>query len=665
MRDGLKSLGIHFWEALACMVFAVFAMQLAGWFRVCAAFQVLFMLGGVYKIWPMPWGVRSLVILGISIVVWLTRSQFNPQIYLFIVFQVLFLMFSQRTHHPGPVFRLSTLILLTPFVLMSLPPGIALTVSFAVTVLILSQMIAYYSGMRPRIAFWWFLKRSLRKETVFVLAMVTGLFALGLKRMNDGASLRSGVSGLSSELSPGAIQRLALSNAIAMKIQFEDPLLVNPSELYFRSTTLEEPSGFSWNAAPSRIVKTGREGADRIRYRSILSSRYAAFLPMLDVGLKAEFGGNHTTYGRSNGTFFPSKIRSSWIHYHGESSFENNLPLDNEDRMNLTAIPDGLSDEVLKLAKGLSSTGKSEDFLKAWTGYLIHNKYVYTLVPGEGATTAEDFIFAAKAGYCEHYASATALLARAAGIPARVVTGFMGGQWTADTKALLVRDLDAHAWTELWSDVAKKWVRFDPVQVIAPDRIRMGSEDWLRSIGARLPFDWDSDQSLLYQAVLLQIEELFAWMQSDILDWLVSILIRYSQEIALFGFIGILGSYLWVRRQKKTLERRSVESRMIRRLEAFLGKRHLGRERGETVLAWLDRIAHLVPSASAAFKEFSKVYAQIAYSSERKEGDLKSMKAAAEKVMKLIKTHKSSKIAQSFDLHKKDRPGVGSDSRGP
>src|SRR6185437_15769255 len=122
----------------------------------------------------------------------------------------------------------------------------------------------------------------------------------------------------------------------------------------------------------------------------------------------------------------------------------------------------------------------------------------YTLAPAPlGRDAMDDFLFDTREGFCEHYSSAFTVLMRAAGIPARVVTGYQGGYWNALGGYLLVRNSDAHAWSEVWL-AGHGWVRVDPTAAVRPQRISMGAaaapgqlpwyqSGWLQSMRNR----WD------------------------------------------------------------------------------------------------------------------------------------------------------------------------------
>ena len=113
-------------------------------------------------------------------------------------------------------------------------------------------------------------------------------------------------------------------------------------------------------------------------------------------------------------------------------------------------------------------------FVQAVLRKFRDEEYFYTLEPPRlEADSIDDFLFNTRRGFCEHFASAFTMLARAAGIPAHVVTGYQGGEFNAMGGYLIVRQSDAHAWSEIWID-GRGWVRIDPTAAVAPERIERG-----------------------------------------------------------------------------------------------------------------------------------------------------------------------------------------------
>jgi hypothetical protein len=102
----------------------------------------------------------------------------------------------------------------------------------------------------------------------------------------------------------------------------------------------------------------------------------------------------------------------------------------------------------------------------------------------------DDFLFETRLGFCGHYASTFTLLMRAAGVPARVVTGYLGGEWNPIGHYFIVRQSDAHSWTEVWLE-GRGWTRVDPTGVVAPERLRRGILDILpNAVSAPARFVW-------------------------------------------------------------------------------------------------------------------------------------------------------------------------------
>ena len=123
--------------------------------------------------------------------------------------------------------------------------------------------------------------------------------------------------------------------------------------------------------------------------------------------------------------------------------------------------------------------------------------FYYTLQPPPlGSEGIDDFLFRSRSGFCEHYAGAFVFLMRAAGVPARVVTGYQGGESNPLGDYLIVRQADAHAWAEIWL-AGQGWVRVDPTAAVAPERIEDGAAT---ALAGELP----APVRLLRESVALQ-----------------------------------------------------------------------------------------------------------------------------------------------------------------
>jgi hypothetical protein len=138
-----------------------------------------------------------------------------------------------------------------------------------------------------------------------------------------------------------------------------------------------------------------------------------------------------------------------------------------------TQLPAGFNPRTIALAQQLRNENPGATpaaLVQAALRLLRTGGYTYTLSPGVyGVHTADEFWFDRKEGFCEHIASAFAVLLRAMDIPVRVVTGYQGGQPNAVDNYWVVRQSDAHAWTEVWLE-GRGWVRMDPTSVVSPGR---------------------------------------------------------------------------------------------------------------------------------------------------------------------------------------------------
>jgi hypothetical protein len=136
-------------------------------------------------------------------------------------------------------------------------------------------------------------------------------------------------------------------------------------------------------------------------------------------------------------------------------------------------LPAGFNPRTLALAQQWRAEAGGDDdaaiIRRAMS--MFHDSFAYTLaVPLAGRNAVDEFLFDTREGYCQHFSSAFVVLMRAAGIPARVVTGYAGGNYNRIGGYWLVRRSDAHAWAEVWLP-GRGWVREDPTAAVSPERV--------------------------------------------------------------------------------------------------------------------------------------------------------------------------------------------------
>ena len=559
---------------------------------------------------------------------WFWRLAGREHLMKLFIFQLLFVFFATSETRPAAVLRILCGLVAGVMVFSELPALYGLAAAVLVLLVSVGGLISLWSSMTLHQALIWFAKRSIRKETIFLILFLAGIAAIGLRQAQNYANTQAGLSGLSSVLKPGSLNHLQLSPALALRLKFVKIPSFDLSAAYIRGSVMDRVAGFTWSQGPSRLRRRLDPATNDMKYRISVSPRYADFIPVLDFGLSVESANKETpiNYGRDNGVFAPQEYSTLWREFNAHSSLRPFHNLKNEDRRLLLQVPGDLDPKVVKLAKQLGGEGPDvKKFTSRLAKYFATDGFRYTLEPGGDSATLELFLFQGKSGYCEHYSSATATLARLSGIPARVVAGFLGGAWEQSALTLFVRDLDAHAWVELWDDTAQAWTRFDPVETIAPERVSMGSEYYLRSIGANIPDELSLREKLWMTTFFIELDNFLAGLSSDVTGSAAQSIIDHGEELALLGAVGLTISYVFLLRRRHRLQTARPEIKVITELESFLRRRNLERSAGEPVHSWLLRIANQSSAADQELMGFAEVHARFCYGKRPNPEDLKRM----------------------------------------
>jgi len=288
-------------------------------------------------------------------------------------------------------------------------------------------------------------------------------------------------SGLSGEMTPGGIGRLAIDYVPAFRVRFEGKP-PPPPDLYWRGPVLNDFDGFTWRRNRGTYHPGARlemVGAPT-RYRVTLEPSQQRWLFALDTVDSVSRRDAFIAYqDRQLSVIEPI---TSTVSYDAVSYLQTRSqgPLANAARRLETALPPDRNPRARALARALRArTGSDAEFARVVLGWFGDNGLEYTLEPGVTTIDSVDTtLFDSKRGFCGHFASAYATMMRAAGVPARIVTGYLGGEWNPVGGYLLVRQSDAHAWTEIWLE-GTGWTRIDPTAVVAPERLQLGIFDLL------------------------------------------------------------------------------------------------------------------------------------------------------------------------------------------
>jgi len=293
-------------------------------------------------------------------------------------------------------------------------------------------------------------------------------------------------AGFSDRLSPGSVSSLANSSEVAFRAEFPDGKIPPLGAMYWRGVVMWHGEGLEWEApnAPAVLPRTsqGPPHGQAIRQWITIEAHDARWMFALDWPVNSPSGatlapGNYLLSNqpihkprRYEVVSYP-EIPSNRLHF--------------REREPLLQVPTATSPAVRALAQSwLAEKAEPHAIVNKALEFFRTQGFRYSLSPGDyRKNDLEEFLFHRRLGFCEHYAASFATLMRLAGIPARVVTGYLGGEYNEIGHFFLVRQADAHAWCEVWFPDSG-WQRIDPTAVVAPDRINLGFNSFLERRGA-------------------------------------------------------------------------------------------------------------------------------------------------------------------------------------
>lgn len=301
----------------------------------------------------------------------------------------------------------------------------------------------------------------------------------------------AGKSGLSEEMTVGNIASLVMDEGIAMRVRFNTPNGRPPEQqhMYFRGPVLTHFDGTRWTASNWFDPRMNDQGVPAsaqlevlgapISYEVTLESNNRPWLLLLDAADQRP-ALPHNMRARMTPAlqWLVNRPISSVLRYSAQSHVDfRSGPMERTSALQpLVDLPHGFNPRTVALAQEMRADPQLANrgnmaFVNAAMQRLRTGGYSYTLDPGvNGKHAADEFWFDTKQGFCEHIASAFVILMRALDIPARIVTGYQGGEMNGIDGYWTVRQSDAHAWTEVWIE-QRGWVRVDPTGAVMPTRI--------------------------------------------------------------------------------------------------------------------------------------------------------------------------------------------------
>lgn len=401
------------------------------------------------------------------------------------------------------VFFLGFVLVLAAF-LRSQSLGTALAMALSVLGLLTALALAHMPGGRPSLRSAAGLTlRSALVGTPLVLLLF--LFFPRLPPLWGVPAAPVGQTGLSDELQLGQVAELASDERLAMRLRFADGETPPPEQRYFRGPVLSRLDGPRWRAEPAGLDLPGGaeppaqpgSAAPPRRYTAWIEPGATRNLPLPEFTQRPPTvdGLDEPPLPHRDGQWLARQPWAARLQVQGEARLLDALPaaLAGAPTATETALPPGRHPRTRAWAQAWAQTLRRDAALgagptadpqdrfaeRASAALLAHIRrggYQYTLAPGlpeEGADPVDAFWLDQREGFCEHYAVAFVVVMRSLGVPARIVTGYQGGQPNALDGWLDVRQSDAHAWAEIWQP-GRGWLRVDPTAAVAPERIRLG-----------------------------------------------------------------------------------------------------------------------------------------------------------------------------------------------
>jgi len=263
-------------------------------------------------------------------------------------------------------------------------------------------------------------------------------------------------TGIADSVVLGKVGQIQQDNTVAFRVYGLSKGLKN---MYWRVSVFDTYVGNEWISTKKQEIPVLSYKGKLTYYTVMLEPTFERYLPALDypVNVQNLEGLAGKVSMLSGGVFGFSKEITRPIRYTAVSS---DTPPLYEDPQDYTQVPKGVSKSIVELAHELSKGAKDqEDMLKNLERFFSKG-FKYSLELGRySGDPLEYFLFVSKKGNCEYYASATAILLRLMGIPARVVGGFKGGVWNDYGNYYVITNSMAHVWVEAY--VKGRWVRVD------------------------------------------------------------------------------------------------------------------------------------------------------------------------------------------------------------
>ncbi len=635
---------------LAGVVFAHLLMLRSPVAIVLAVF-VLLLLGAILRaaeVYMPRWVVRILLVIGLLGVAFAERSFSYVSVPAeMAALTACTLLLRPLTPTRGLWVIFCLLVMLLGIILLPIATvgGIFIVVDVVVFMLLAEQA---HRPPEVQVNFWVSIMRSLR-VVVPVAIVVTLIFSFfpDFSQQTRQVFNNFGTAGFDGAgmLDPSNIASVAQSQRVALVARFpKDRPLPLARDLYWRGQVLEKNEGLRWTLekarteAPRGLEQPSLEEGRKVWfYAQQTRENKEGILPVLDRTLYVDARREGLEVAVLNqGASVMSVVGEGDVNLVVTAVDERaaDAPEPGIANGGTAVLPSVSGNEALKriVDRVFSGAKSTPAKLEAIGRYLRDTGFSYTTRPGQiRSDDVSGFLITRQRGFCSHYAAAVANLLRMGGVPARVVTGFRGGDWNPWVRTITVRDAQAHAWVEAWDEPTKQWLRFDPTTYVKPEfttdiQRNMNSEEWpwYRMVGSL-------GGAAVYTANT-GLSEAFTWVMS-LTIW------EYLQPVAMVSLL-IFGS-IWLYREYRKRQARTVAdlaAAQLEELERRAVRAGCARQTGETPLAWLRRLEKEAGEANEAesLRQFARLYEGSVYSAKTDATTFLSDLAAAGKSLRQI-----------------------------
>jgi transglutaminase-like putative cysteine protease len=437
-------------------------------------------------------------------------------------------------------------------------------------------------------------------------------------------------TGVKPWLEPGAISELVVDGALAFRVRFDGPV-PEPDELYWRGPVAWNTDGWRWlPAEPGQfqgLKPALASAASGVAYEVSLEPSGLQWLYALDLPTRVEDEKAEITHDFQ--VLVPQRVTEPRVYRMSSALRYRTGELTPEEAAAALRLPANVTDRMRALvAEWRTRAQGPEDLVQQGLRFFNRESFHYTLLaPQLRRNPADEFLFETRKGFCEHYASSFALLMRIGEIPSRVVMGYLGGERNPLGGHLIVRQSDAHAWTEVWLQ-GRGWVRVDPTAAVDPRRVE--PSDLFAGLGSGSPLrfrvhDSDGLADLVHGLRLLAdaidenwrywVLELSRARQQQMLEWAgLGYLREYGLAVAMvLGASALLALLLIGLARADRRRPRGAAERLYDVFCRRLGRQGLTRRPSEGPLDYGRRVGGLRGDIAEQAEAFVRLYAGIRY----------------------------------------------------